>query len=123
MGLCKNMKFHPKAIFFGVLTDLGLTVIASVVLFLVGIGSTNPALYAWSLILGLAAVCGGGYVTARSGPTSKMFNSGLYGVVEVLIGIAVALFSPLIPLWFHIASFILVLPAALLGAYFVAGIK
>jgi hypothetical protein len=113
------MKLHLKAIFIGVFVDIALTAVASLVLFIVGVESTSPAFYVWSLALGLVAVSGGGYATARSAWASKIFNTVLYGIIEILIGFAFAIFSPSIPLWFHIASFVLVLPAALLGAYVV----
>jgi hypothetical protein len=115
------MKFSAIAIVVGVVTDLVLTVLGSLILFLVGIGSTSPALYAWSLVLGLVAVAGGGYVAARSSQKSKIFNTLIYGIVEVFIGLAFAVFSTEVPLWFDIVGSILTIPAALVGAYCAGG--
>ena len=111
------MTLHPFAIFLGIITDLALSLIVGpLLLFFLGVGESSPYLYHWSLVLGLIAVLIGGYVTSLKSRSSKIFNATIFGVIEVVIGLAIVVFVPM-PLWFNIASFGLMIPASLLGAY------
>lgn len=110
------MKLHPKAIFIGIVTDIVLSESSSLGLSIFGFNANYPSLYVWSLILGLIGVAAGGYVTSWKSKSSKVFNVIVFGIVEILIGLFIALFISM-PLWFNVASFILIIPAALLGAY------
>ena len=73
-------------------------------------------MYIGSLIFGLAATMVGGYVTSRKSPDSKTANAVIFGLVGVFVGLLGARFISM-PVWFNIASAILVIPAAILGAY------
>ena len=111
------MSLHFKAIFLGVITDLLLSlVVGPIVLALFGVGENSPYLYHWSLVLGLVAVIAGGYVTSWKSLSSKLFNTTVFGVIEIVIGLTFVLFIAM-PLWFNIASLVLMVPASLLGAY------
>lgn len=111
------MKFHASAIFLGTLADLALSFIfGPIILYTVGIYGSNPFLPHWSLVLGLIAVAIGGYVTAWKSPSEKVFNGFIFGAIQILIGILGAIFITM-PLWFNIASFVLIIPTALLGVY------
>jgi hypothetical protein len=111
------MKLHLLAIFLGTITDLILSfTVGPLVLYVLGINENSPYLYQGSLGVGLVAVAIGGYVTARKSQSFKLFNTTIFGVIQVMIGIAAAMFVPA-PLWFNITSLILIIPAALLGVY------
>lgn len=111
------MKFHASAIILGTLTDLALSFIAGpAILYVFGLYGSNPFLPHWSLALGLTAVALGGYVTARKAPSEKIFNGFIFATIQILIGILGAMFVTM-PLWFNIASFVLIIPTALLGAH------
>lgn len=110
------MTFHPTAIALGVIVDLALSfIVAPLELFVIGVGEHSPYLYHWSLVSGLIAVAIGAYVTSRKSPSHKIFNAAIFGLIQVVIGLALALFVPA-PLWFYIASSALVVPASLIGA-------
>ena len=48
--------------------------------------------------------------------SSKLVNTAIFGVIQVMIGIAAAMFVPA-PVWFNIGGIVLVIPVALVGAY------
>jgi hypothetical protein len=110
------MRVHAFAIFLGTITDLFLSFTLPVLLYFLGVNARNPHWYEWSLVLGLVTVAIGGYVTARKSDSSQSFNAILFGAIQMLLGVAAAAFMTL-PLWFNVASFVLVTPAALFGAY------
>lgn len=112
------MKIHAKAIFLGLATDILLSLFVGGLILLVifGPADTRPVVYIGSLVFGLIATMVGGYVTSRKSPDSKFTNATIFGVAGVLIGFLGAGFMAM-PLWFNIASAILIIPAALLGAY------
>ena len=111
------MKLHPLAILLGIVTDLALSLIVGPLeLSLIGVGENSPYLYHWSLVLGLISLIIAGYVTAWKSPSSKIFNAAMFGIIEIVVGLAIVLFIPM-PLWFNITSFVLIIPASLLGAY------
>jgi hypothetical protein len=100
------------AIFLGTITDVVLSVtIGPLELYVLRIN-----VYQGSLFLGLIAVAIGGYVTARKSRSFKLFNATIFGAIQVIIGIAAAMFVPA-PLWFNIVSLALIFPAALFGGY------
>ncbi len=68
------------------------------------------------MVLGLLAVVAGGYVTSWKSPDSKITNAAVFGFLQVLLGLTIAMFVAM-PAWFNITSAILVIPAGLLGAY------
>jgi hypothetical protein len=103
------MKIHPFAIIFGIVTDIGLSMISSLGLPIFGVSTNNPYLYHWSLILGLVAIAAGGHVTSISSSSSKEFNVVVFGVVEILIGLLISVFVT-VPLWFNAASSVLIVP-------------
>ena len=110
------MKAHPRSILLGTITDVVLSFGAGLLLPLFGIYGSSPYLPYWSLVLGLIAVAIGGCVTAWRSSSAKVFNTIIFAAIQILIGVLGALFVPA-PNWFNIASVVLTIPAALLGAY------
>jgi hypothetical protein len=121
-----------KAIALGVVTDLTASVIVAIPIGVIGAvlhvsrgGKLDTfetflhghiPLMMFSLFLGLAAVLAGGVVTARVAKQDRVWNAFLMGVVTTLIGIP---FSLSLPLWFNVASFLLMVPCAMLGGWLV----
>lgn len=111
------MKIHIKAIILGFVTDISLSFIGSLLLMIpFGTTNENPIVYVGSLIFGLAATAVGGYVTSLKSPDSKTGNAAIFGALGVALGFLIASFIS-VPMWFNVASAILVIPAALFGAY------
>jgi hypothetical protein len=69
-----------------------------------------------SLVLGTLTTVLGGYIAARFGKTAPFLNSGIFGVLGALLGLALSAGTPL---WFTVAGVALIIPAALLGGSFV----
>ena len=67
-----------------------------------------------SLVVGLIFTVIGGYVAARVAKKGIYLNSGMVGVIGVVLGILLAGETAL---WFDVAGFISVIPAALVGGY------
>jgi len=66
------------------------------------------------LIFGTATTVVGGYIAAGVAQRSAYLNSGIIGVVGILLGL---LFYGDYPAWFSVLGFASVIPAALLGGY------
>ena len=66
------------------------------------------------LVFGTASTVLGGYLAARLAPSVPYFNALAFGVLGLIVN---ALTSGDLPLWYKIVGFIVVLPAALLGAH------
>jgi hypothetical protein len=112
-----SMILHPKAIFIGTITDLVLSfLVGPLLLYPFDVYITSSYLPEWSLVVGLIAVTIGGYITARRSPSAKIFNAVIFALIQILIGIFGAVFIPS-PFWFNVASFILIVPVTLFGAY------
>src|SRR5262249_17956382 len=91
-----------------------------------GVAHDSPYLFHWSLALGLVDVAIAGYVTSWTSKSWKLLNAAIFGGIEVLLGIAGAMYLStyvLIPLWFNVASSILIVPASVFGAYIAASYK
>jgi len=97
-------------------SDFVLSVLGSICLSLAGISTSSSELYIWSLILGLGAIGAGGYVTFIKSQTHAFANTAAFGIVEVLIGVLLAVASSM-PVWFTITSAVLIIPASLVGGY------
>lgn len=126
------MHMKIKAIAFGVLTDLIGSILVAIPIGVIGAvihfshgGSPdtfetflhgNMPLMISSLVLGLAAVMASGVVTAYVAKQNRVWNAFLMGVVTTLIAIP---FSLSLPLWFNVASFLLMVPSAILGGWLV----
>ena len=67
-----------------------------------------------SVIFGTLATIVGGYVAGRIGKTAPYLNAGIIGVLGIVFGL---LLNKDYPLWFNVAGFVSVLPAALLGGH------
>ncbi|HUO50186.1 MAG TPA: hypothetical protein VMU25_01285 [Candidatus Paceibacterota bacterium] len=119
------MKLHPFAILLGVITDLVLSVVVGLIVSgFAGLDNHNSSFFAaWSLLLGLAALAVGGYVTAWRAISSKLFNATIFGIIEMLVGLGALVISPPMPIWFVVSSLILTVPAGLLGAYIVVRVE
>jgi hypothetical protein len=76
---------------------------------------TNFLLY--SLVIGSLTTVLGGYISAKYGKLAPYKNSVIFGLIGVIIGLMLATFDPL---WFDIIGFISLIPASVLGAYFIA---
>ncbi len=122
-----------KAFLFGIAADIGGTFAASLIIFPLFAGdSFRPDMSAEeieaamqavtessrfllaSLVVGLAFTALGGYVAARVAKQDLYLNAGLVGVAGLLIGL---LFGGGGPIWFNVAGYVLVIPAALYGGY------
>jgi hypothetical protein len=123
-----------KAVAFGVLADVLATFVGSIVLFavlgsfMVSQGASPENLDAnlmssdvtilLGLALGLACTVLGGYVTARVARRREYYHALLTGIVVLVLGEVMLSGSPDgAPLAVRIIGNILVIPAALVGAY------
>jgi hypothetical protein len=123
-----------KAVTFGVLADVLATFVGSILLFallgsfMVSQGASPENLDAnlmssdvtmlLGLALGLACTVLGGYVTARTARRREYYHALLTGIVVLVLGEVMLSGSPDgSPLALRIIGNILVIPAALLGAY------
>jgi uncharacterized membrane protein len=76
---------------------------------------TSFLLYA--LVIGSLTTVLGSYISAKYGKSAPYKNAVIYGLIGVIIALMLATFDPL---WFDIIGFISLIPASVLGAYFVA---
>lgn len=123
-----------KALALGILTDFGGTILASTIIFamfagnlaseqmspeeieeMVKAATQSGGFLLTSLIVGLGFSALGGYVAARVAKKELYLNAGLVGVFSLLVGL---LSGSQGPIWFNVAGYLLVIPAALYGGYF-----
>ena len=78
-------------------------------------GQTNPLIF--SLVFGTLSVVVAAYIAAKFGKLAPYKNSIVIGVIGLIAGI---FFITSFPMWFNILQFLTVIPAALLGGYFIA---
>ena len=78
-------------------------------------GTTNQLIF--SLIFGNISVVVAGYIAAKFGKLAPYKNSIVIGVTGVIVGL---FFINTYPMWFNILAFLTVVPAAMLGGYFIA---
>lgn len=123
-----------KALALGILTDFGGTIVASTIVFAMFVGNLGTdqmspvemeeamqaatqhgGFLVTSLIVGLGFSALGGYVAARVAKKELYLNAGLVGVFSLLVGLFTGGQGPI---WFNIAGYLLVIPAALYGGYF-----
>ena len=76
---------------------------------------TNPLIF--SLVFGNVSVIVAGYIAAKFGKLAPYKNSIVIGVIGILFGL---FFINAYPMWFNILAFLTVVPAAMLGGYFIA---
>lgn len=76
--------------------------------------SSTPALL-FLLIAGLSMDCLGGYLAATWAPKRKIAHALVLGILSVASGLVLSGAS--FPLWYRIASSLLIVPAALLGGW------
>lgn len=122
---------RPKAVAFGILTDIGATFIAMMLLtsFLGAQAGTEnlsneeamqiiertmrqPSYLLIGGALGLLATVLGGYVAARTAEVAPLLNAACVGVFGVIFGLV---FIGGSPLWFSLIGMLLTLPAAIAG--------
>lgn len=126
-------KVSFKGVALGVMTDIGGTLLASVLLLSYFAGDAlSPEMapeqaervmrrlledggyLLANLVIGLVFTGLGGYVAARVARRELYLNAGLVGVVSLLLGV---FFGGQGPFWFEVAGIVLIVPAALYGAY------
>ena len=126
-------RVNLKALGLGIITDIGGTIVSSMFLFAIFVGDVyseqmsqaeieeaiaiatqRSGFLITSLIVGLGFTALGGFVAARVAQKEIYLNAGLVGVASLLIGL---FFGSDGPIWFNIAGFLLVIPAALYGGY------
>lgn len=126
-------RINFKALLFGIAADMGGTFAASLIIFPMFAGdlfsqdmspeeieaamqtlSQDSGFLLASLVVGLAFSALGGYVAARVAKKDIYLNAGLVGVFGLFIGL---LFGGGGPIWFNVAGFVLVIPAALYGGF------
>lgn len=78
---------------------------------------SNTGFLLYALVLGFLTTSLGGYICAKFGKLAPYKNSAIFGAIGVIIGLFFATFDPV---WFDIVSTVAVIPAAMLGGYFVA---
>jgi hypothetical protein len=123
-------RLKVKAVLLGVLTDLGASVVLGVAAGMIGgailvAKGTPPSAIAKGLasdqtflllgfVMGLLAEVAGGFVAGRVARA----DYGMHGVAVGIVGVAGSwlLSSSAYPLWFHVGSYVLVVPAAVVGA-------
>ncbi|EGU30527.1 hypothetical protein VII00023_10974 [Vibrio ichthyoenteri ATCC 700023] len=98
------------AVGLGFLADLFATFLLAFFAQLLAGPTLLPLGYA--LIIGLICVVFGGYVTAKIAQQDKVYNAVLVGVAGILMGVP---YYGTLPLWYSLASIILVVPAAFWG--------
>jgi len=126
-------RINLKALLFGIVADIGVTFVASVLLLLLfahdlvtpdmppeeadavmqELLARGDFLLA-SLAIGLACSTLGGYVAARTAGKDLYLHAGLVGIASLLLGLFTGASGPF---WFNVAGYVLVLPAALYGGY------
>jgi hypothetical protein len=77
------------------------------------LGSTTSVLLSSILFNALSTVVGG-YIAARVAKEATYLNSGMIGVIVIVLGL---LFGGEHPLWFNVLAYISIPPSALLGGY------
>ena len=78
---------------------------------------TNYLLF--GLIIGTLSVVVGGYIAAKISKTSPYLNSAFIALIGIVIGLLIGSGEPL---WFDVAGYASIIPAALLGGH-LASIK
>ncbi len=76
--------------------------------------SDTPMLLIY-LLAGLFCTGLGGYVSASVAKRDAYFHASIIGVVAAGIGFYYSFGNSVVPLWYHLAGFAAVIPAALLG--------
>jgi hypothetical protein len=122
----------PWAVFLGVVSDIGGTIVAGMVLALLMPGlaapvpsvdpsmpAAPPVAFQWlSLLIGLCFTAVGGYVAARAANRREYFHALLVGVVSLVLGELMVGMSPEgYPLAQRLVGDLLVIPAALVGGH------
>lgn len=122
-------KFNLKAVVFGVLTDVGGTVVVGgliglavgIVLATSGVSIDDVQGLQFSLwalapafVIGITFTILGGFVAGRVAKTRQVFHGGVTGVVSTLIGLP---FSFSWPVAYAVLSFVCTPPAAMLGGH------
>jgi hypothetical protein len=122
---------RPKAVLWGIVTDLGVTFLAIMVLTaLLGVGAgrenlseeearqllestfQQPGYMLLGSALGLLATTLGGYVAAKLAGVAPLLNAACVGLFGVILGLLSIGHSPL---WFALLSIVLTPPAAIAG--------
>jgi hypothetical protein len=71
-----------------------------------------------SLVLGFGATVLGGYVAGRIAKQAEVLHGGIVGAIGIPLGFVSALVSPAeLPLWFHIVSFVGIVPVGMTGGF------
>ncbi len=112
-----------KIDFIAVLKGLGVNILLSFLLgvFLKLVAGALPGIVGTvslliSMVIGLFCCFMSGYVTAWSAKQEPVFNVLALCAVLVVFGVALA-FTAKFPLWYTIASFVLVVPFTYAGGY------
>ena len=120
-------KIDPKAVLIGFSADLGVTVIAGI---LIGVGElvvfgeplphseklTNIPFLLLNLIAGFFGTFVGGYVTAKRSSREPLFNSIAVGFFGILFyGLFLFFSVEFAPFWYHVVAFALIIPVSYFG--------
>lgn len=120
-----------KAVFLGFLADIAASMLFSVILGFIALAVLSAKGYQGdeletmlmqlfsgavymliSIVIGLGFTVMGGYIAGRIAKTGEYFHAGAVGALGLILGL---FFMGQAPLWYNIAGFVLVIPAALLG--------
>lgn len=77
----------------------------------------NQSFLLWSVFIGTFSTVAGGFVAAKIGKLAPYQNAAVIGALGMVFGI---IMGGEAPLWFDVTGYLTVVPAALLGGYFVA---
>jgi hypothetical protein len=78
---------------------------------------TNSGALIFSMFFGTLSTIVGGFVAAKIGNIKPYNNALAIGVIGIVMGI---LLRSEFPIWFNILAFAITIPAAMVGAFFVA---
>ena len=119
-------KVSIKGIILGVLATLVIDTISGIAMIPIFASSmseevlesvfleTGPLIY--SLFAGTLSTVIGGFIAANIGRQAAYKNAMIFGVIGLILSV---LMSEGLPLWFNVIGFLTVIPASLLGGYFV----
>ena len=75
---------------------------------------TNTGLLLFIMIFGTLSTVIGGFIAARVAKEEIYLNSGMVGVIGIVLGLLV---GGEYPIWFTVLSYLSIIPSALLGGY------
>ena len=125
--MSENRRISVKALAFGVLTDIGGSLIVGAAFGLIsaielvaqGVPENelparleSPIVLVPLLVIGFGFTLLGGFVAGRTSKRAEVTHGGLVGLIGLVFGL---LLSASLPSWYAIASFVGVVPFGMMG--------